>query len=281
MGTALLRALWAATLLYALLYRSDPFTDPVRAGYVALAQLPLVVTLAAKNNVPAWLLGTSYEKLNYLHRFGGRLLILLANIHALGYIYRYALAGQVRQELRTPYITWGLIALVWLDIMLLMSLAFWRQKQHLVFMTYHIASRIPSMPYPANAPPQLGFVIVLVALHNHAAALGKYVLVAGLIYAADRTLRLLRTRVATATLRPLPELGATRIEVRGVNAGWRPGQHVRLRVLTRGMGPFAWAEAHPFTIQSARAHREARGRLDAPARHARRGRGVRRREGGT
>ena len=35
-----------------------------------------------------------------------------------------------------------------------------------------------------------------------------------------------------------------------MNAGWRAGQHVRLRVLSRGMGWVGWAESHPFTIAS-------------------------------
>jgi ferric-chelate reductase len=42
----------------------------------------------------------------------------------------------------------------------------------------------------------------------------------------------------------------TRIEISKLNAGWRAGQHVRLRVLSQGMGWFGWTENHPFTIAS-------------------------------
>ena len=35
-----------------------------------------------------------------------------------------------------------------------------------------------------------------------------------------------------------------------INAGWRAGQHVRLRVISVKMGWFGWAEVHPFTIAS-------------------------------
>jgi len=45
-------------------------------------------------------------------------------------------------------------------------------------------------------------------------------------------------------------LGMTRIEVPRLNAGWRPGQHVRLRVISSGMGILGWSEVHPFTIAS-------------------------------
>lgn len=56
--------------------------------------------------------------------------------------------------------------------------------------------------------------------------------------------------MSTATIRPLPELSCTRVEVPHINGGWRAGQHVRLRVLSFGMGWSTWTEAHPFTIAS-------------------------------
>ena len=36
----------------------------------------------------------------------------------------------------------------------------------------------------------------------------------------------------------------------GINAGWRAGQHVRLRVLSTAMGLLGMTEVHPFTIAS-------------------------------
>lgn len=35
-----------------------------------------------------------------------------------------------------------------------------------------------------------------------------------------------------------------------INAGWRAGQHVRVRILSTGIGWFGWTEMHPFTIAS-------------------------------
>ena len=55
----------------------------------------------------------------------------------------------------------------------------------------------------------------------------------------------------TAYLEPLPDLGTTLVRIPTLNAGWRAGQFVRLRVLSRGMGWYAWSEAHPYTIASA------------------------------
>jgi hypothetical protein len=67
-------------------------------------------------------------------------------------------------------------------------------------------------------------------------------------YILDHIVRAVKTRVTTAKLRPLPELGTTRVEVPSINAGWRAGQHVRLRVLSSSIGWWDWSEVHPFTI---------------------------------
>ena len=69
-------------------------------------------------------------------------------------------------------------------------------------------------------------------------------------YGLDRVLRFVKTRYAYAYLTPIPELGMTKVEIPVLNAGWRAGQHVRIRVLTTSMGWFGWAEAHPFSIAS-------------------------------
>ena len=81
-------------------------------------------------------------------------------------------------------------------------------------------------------------------------ALTRYVLASCAIYVFDYLLRFLKTRVCNAVIRPLGDPDSTRIEVPYLNAGWRAGQHVRLRVLSTGMGWWGWTEVHPFTIAS-------------------------------
>ena len=49
-------------VLFATFDESDIFSDPKRSGYVAMAQIPIVVALATKNNVLSWLSGEGYEK---------------------------------------------------------------------------------------------------------------------------------------------------------------------------------------------------------------------------
>ena len=101
-GRASLLIFYFAVLLFAALYRDSIFKNPERAGAVAASQIPWVYILATKNNAIGILLGYGYErvrctspmvrvlpvdkiKLSYLHRFTGRLLVLAANVHAIGF----------------------------------------------------------------------------------------------------------------------------------------------------------------------------------------------------
>jgi ferric-chelate reductase len=55
---------YSVILLYAFLYRSNPFQDPNRWGYIAVSQIPIVVALAGKSNWLSWLSGVGYEKVS-------------------------------------------------------------------------------------------------------------------------------------------------------------------------------------------------------------------------
>ena len=78
-----------------------------------------------------------------------------------------------------------------------------------------------------------------------------YVAVGAAFYGLDRLLRILKSHICTATLTRLPELHMTQVHIPALARGWRAGQHIRLRVLSGGMGWYGWAEAHPYTIASA------------------------------
>jgi ferric-chelate reductase len=54
--------IYSAVILYACLFRSNPITDPVREGFVAVSQIPIIVALAGKTNCLSWLCGVGYEK---------------------------------------------------------------------------------------------------------------------------------------------------------------------------------------------------------------------------
>lgn len=150
-------------------------------------------------------------------------------------VYSWSIAGTLSVKLAQPIHAWGFVALLAVDALYLFSTEVMRRRFYGTFIVMHV----------------LGVVTFLVALWLHSSdAASPYILMAIAVYMLDRLCRLVKTRYTTARLTALPELGMTRVEVHGVNAGWRAGQHVRLRVLSRGLGLFGWAECHPFTIAS-------------------------------
>ena len=53
----------------------------LRAAWLTVAQLPLLILLAGKNNLIGLLTGLSYERLNIFHRWVGRMIWLTATLH--------------------------------------------------------------------------------------------------------------------------------------------------------------------------------------------------------
>jgi len=82
----------------------------------------------------------------------------------------------------------------------------------------------------------------------HKSSMTNYVLTAAGIYTFDHVMRIIKSRYSYARLRPMPEMGGTLVEIPGLNAGWRAGQFIRLRILTTELGWLGWAETHPFTV---------------------------------
>ncbi|KAG6902432.1 hypothetical protein C0995_016611 [Termitomyces sp. Mi166 len=231
---AVIMTCYFAALTYAGFYKSSPFSDPVRTGWVAVSQLPIVIALATKNNIVGTLIGFTYEKLNYLHRFIGQLIVIAVNIHSLGYFYKWSIGGTFRKSISDPNAIWGLVGLVALDCMFFFSLSFWRNRYHNIMLPVHV----------------IGLGITIPAIWMHQPSTMRWMCSCIGIYGLDYVCRCIKTRISTANIRPLPEMNTTRVEVPYVNGGWRAGQHVRLRVLSFGLGWFGWTEAHPFTIAS-------------------------------
>ncbi|KAG9311380.1 hypothetical protein JVU11DRAFT_8487 [Chiua virens] len=188
---AILMSGYTGAVFYAAFYKSNPFAHPSRIGWIIASQFPFVYAFAGKSNVIGFLVGVGYEKLNYLHRHVGRLMVIGANVHAIGYIYKWTLAGNISSKLALPY---------------------------------------ACLHRPACIP---------------------YVIAASIIYGLDHIIRAIKTSFTTATIRSVPELGLTRVDIPTLNSGWRAGQHVRVRILSTAMGFLGMTEVHPFTIASA------------------------------
>lgn len=52
-------------------------------------------------------------------------------------MYKYAIAGDIDAKLRTPFIIWGIFALLGIELLFVFSLNFFRQRFYVVFMIAH------------------------------------------------------------------------------------------------------------------------------------------------
>ncbi|KAL8939355.1 MAG: hypothetical protein Q9211_002785 [Gyalolechia sp. 1 TL-2023] len=218
-----------------------------RTGFVASAQLPLIVLLSGKRNIIGWLTGTSYERLNWLHRWVSRILFLTVTIHMAFWFVNWARYDYIKVKLTTDQITQrGFAAWCILLWIFLSSLLPFRRWNYEFFVVQHIVT----------------FVGFLAAVYLHLPKEVKvWVWLPIGFYVFDRVLRALATLLlnipllnrrtrgsgimcSRATFQPLSQ-GTTRITVKNPAMHWRPGQHVFLTC--HALAPL---QAHPFTIAS-------------------------------
>ena len=218
-----------------------------RCGCIGLAQLPLVFLLAGKNNIVGLVIGSSYERLNWIHRWAARILFLTVTLH-LGFWLRdwgryHYIATKIRhsQMAQQGLIAWAI--LLWINVSSLLPIRKWNYE---VFVIQHTAS------YAAFT--------AMVYIHVDGGYKNWVWVSIGLLL-ADRSLRMLRFIYINlaichrskgarglwscrATFEPLA-YGMTRVRIRNPPISWTSGQHAFLSC--HSIAPF---QAHPFTISS-------------------------------
>ena len=271
----------------------DPavLTDSARNVHVrSVAQFPVLFLLATKNNMLSALVGKSYVKLNFIHRFAGRSVIVCSVLHSALYVKSRALPTFIHA--REPAH----------QLMQLGVAPPRRTRRHRqtglrqVSNTKHRSSRagrVPATPAhisPASparrVPPLPGLAHhrVDIAPHRdlvrapcrsvvrayqtdavlrnacwpntnsmHVKWARPWILVSLGVFALDVSYRLVGTRVRTARL-VAREGGVTQITVDGLGSGWRAGQHVWVRRLT---ARHAWEGASASAPASAPAVRSS------------------------
>ncbi|KAL1896562.1 ferric-chelate reductase Frp1 [Sporothrix stenoceras] len=230
----------------------------VRAAWLAVAQMPLVVLLAGKNNLIGLAAGMgpgAYARLNVLHRWTARGMLLLATFHfgieSVGWNKYEGLEVMEWQTDSCP--PTGIAAYALLLWMNLTTLAPLRHLSYELFVVQHLVTFF-------------GFVIALM-MHLPSTALYSrvYVYIPIGLYVLDRGIRSVRfalhngalsfgrksKHTGRATLEALEDSansGATRIRVATTNrhlTSWKPGSHVLL-----GLPRYGVAQSHPATILS-------------------------------
>ncbi|KAJ3757470.1 iron reductase [Lentinula raphanica] len=217
-------------VLICIIIDSQLVNNSNRAGFLALAQLPVVFLFSTKNSIVSLLLGPGhgYEKLNYIHRWSGRCLFLGAVVHGSLWIrnhlqYNIQIIGAQKE-------TSGVAALGVLCGIVLTSLRPVRKWFWDFFWVVHV----------------LGFVAFFITICYHTIYATPWIFPPLAFYAADMLMRMLRVRIKDATLTAV-DSNMTLIRVQDCDTNWIAGQHVRLRVFFSGRV----FESHPLTIMNA------------------------------
>lgn len=208
-------------------------SDYKRTGAIAMAQTPIVIALGVRGNLIGLLLGKSYDHLRIIHKVSGRVVFLCGVIHSCFFINTWLQQGVLASASTSTVGVTGYVAFAALLLIFITSLPIVRRWAYNFFHICHF----------------IGIIAFLAGLGAHVIYAVPWCIAAGVLYGASMVIQVLKTRVATAELVALNGCATTVVTVPGITTGWRPGQHVRLRV--KGLGATKLAEAHPFTIASA------------------------------
>ncbi|KWU45909.1 hypothetical protein RHOSPDRAFT_28557 [Rhodotorula sp. JG-1b] len=202
-----------AFLLATLLPESELRANPNRFGFLALACLPPIFVLSVKNGPVAWIVGRGWTAVNFLHRWLGRMMVLLVLLHFYFWTIQYSgsaqtafLAGEKERR--------GITALAFLLLIMLSSLPPMRRFSYPIFFLLHY----------------VGLIGFLVSINRHTVYAGPwatYIVMA--IYASDILGRIASMRVRWVEAEAL-EGGMVKMSMPGVAAGWRGGQHLSVRL---------------------------------------------------
>ncbi|KAF4636938.1 hypothetical protein G7Y89_g1145 [Cudoniella acicularis] len=211
----------------------------VRAAWLAVAQVPLLILLAGKNNLIGFVSGVSYERLNVIHRWAARVLLFLVTLHMLFLHLSWnayelgPLEYSTDSCIPTGWATYAI--LIWMNISTIAPI---RNFSYEFFVVQHIITFF-------------GFIIA-VMMHLPSTALYSrvYIYIPIALYLLDRIIRSARyawnnVRPGRATLMAC-EGGVTKIRVQNKSINkWAPGSHVFLSIPKFGIG-----QSHPATIAS-------------------------------
>ncbi|POS71324.1 hypothetical protein DHEL01_v210282 [Diaporthe helianthi] len=221
-----------------------------RNAWVTVTQIPFLYLLASKSSVLGVIAGSSYERLNWLHRWVARTMFVTATIHGFHFWTEYQQAGlisymiQMMPMIKYGFAAWGL--LLWANVSGMSPLRHWNYE---LFIAQHM----------------LTWIIFLYVIYVHVPAYAQYnVWFAIAALSFDRFYRSVLLAWQNVKLRPnrsqckggqkvghqarISAVGEdiTVVTIKDVHFSWRAGQHLYLWMPKIGM-----SDHHPYTIASA------------------------------
>lgn len=224
-----------------------------RSAWVSIMQLPFIYLLSMKFNVVGFLIGSSHERLNWLHRCVARTMFVTATVHGWHFWTEWARADFVEYELQVmPSVRYGLGA--W-GVLLLNVVVGFLPIRRIVYEMWLVQHMLSS-------------VAMLVLLSYHIPASATYLLWMSVSFlACDRAARWAMTgwqntrwKVGKSACRcrgGMKRLGhnmharavgdfVTVLTIEDAHFKWHPGQHIYLWIPRLGL-----LESHPYTLACA------------------------------
>ncbi|KAF5023840.1 hypothetical protein F66182_4098 [Fusarium sp. NRRL 66182] len=206
-----------------------------RTGWMAVANLLIVVLLSLKNTPVAVLTASSYERLNILHRIAGYTTLTFALVHSCSYAAVFGKQNFLQRLLVREEI-FGMVAMLSF-LALALAGAFLRTWWYELFYYLHVTFWVLAIIMTGLHQPELSNKVIFAVC----ATAGIWVL--------ERIVRFIRIAINstnnTVTLVPLPN-GGTRVTLAKHIMGSSSGKHGFLWI------PAVRAcETHPFTMVSA------------------------------
>ncbi|KAJ9115815.1 hypothetical protein QFC22_004956 [Naganishia vaughanmartiniae] len=215
-------------------------THASRSTLVVMAIMSLTAGFGVKAfGVGTWL-QVGYTAVNFLHRWLGRLVLLLATLHVIAYLVVFYRAGVAKEQMALPANYLGAVAYGGLLLTGLASIRPIRRRWWWVFKFGH----------------HFGLLLVLAGLNYHSGDIIPYLIAIWGLILINIIFRTITTRYTVATLQALPGAESTLIIIPALTRGFVPGQHVRIRMWSllttrnRGMKWRDAMESHPFTIST-------------------------------
>ncbi|KAI1169809.1 ferric reductase like transmembrane component-domain-containing protein [Nemania sp. FL0916] len=219
-----------------------------RNAWVTVTQVPLLYLLATKTNMIGYIIGTSHDRLNWLHRWVARTMFVTATVHGFHFWAEWVHYDIVQDELETlstivPYGlgAWGI--LLWMTIT---SFKPFRSMAYELFVIQHV----------------IAAVIFLYVVYVHVPSYARYnVWFAIAAISSDRVCRLIVFVWQNVKFKPKKtccksgqrfghqaQITAIRdsitvLTITDVRFEWSAGQHLYLWIPRIGM-----FETHPYTI---------------------------------
>lgn len=215
-----------------------------RAAWITATQTSLPFLLAVRVNPIGMLLGTSYERLNWFHRWASRVFFASATIHGGFFAWEWLAASFFWTEIKTvKMVLPGIAAWFILAWTVVSTLPFFRRMKYELFVVQHIISVVLLLVFLVLHVPDHHLFSIWCAVGVFA-----YDVVTR---SANPIWRNLRLRVSAnpsvryaydASIQAVDD-ELTTMTIRNVGLSWKPGQHVLIWLPT-----LRWETPHPFTI---------------------------------